>query len=916
MKRIISLILLCTLLPLNVSFAVSENSVYDRGAAKSYEKAVDFLSMLEIIDVQQDGDTKPDEKTTRAEFSVVLSKVMGYNNVLQSDYSEKFLDVDKSHSAFYAIEFMSDAGIINGFENNYFYPNEPILFGHALKMVVAGLGYNALAERKGGYPSGYYIVAQDLGLLKNVDLTAKDPMSNAMTAQLIYNSLFVDLAKIDGVSELSSYKIEDGVNFLSENFNVIKYKGQVTGANGTTLIGDSLKEGIVKIDNVLYKTESENVEKFLGYYVEFFVRYYDGFSEMGTIIDIYPDERKNETISIDAKHILPETNQKKLVYEDVENDSKIETVDIQKAFVIFNGRMSAECTDNDFRPESGELVLIDTDSDGEYDVVHITSYEICIIEGTSNSVITFKYGKPRIELDTQDSDFECRFYLEGNEITVGNLEEWDVCAVKKTKDGEKCEIFVSKTKVTGLINEVSEDYIKIDDTKYELGRNYISNINNPELFVPKAKVSEEFALCFDVFGFVAAVKEPYTKNYGYLISYTQKIGLKNKTQFKIFTAEDGGIVKVLDGADTVRVNGNKLGKIEDEPALFDAASSNIKSQLVIYKTNSENKITEINTAKDKFNESVNGEANPDYVSDYIGYSEEEFSLDFAFTGQIAYRAGDMQSFDAHKTRIADTCKVFIIPNVDNPDDDEYKLFTKTYFLNDTYYKNLSFYDVTSDYEAQAIVCLLGEGEAASQDSIANGTPLAVVDKITHSVNHNGEEVPTFKGWSNGQYVSLVSSKEEIKHNTTVYNPEYYGKQLKDLPQGSVIQYETNGRGEISQIRILLIPTDNTFFFESRGAVPTAISEYHGVLYMGYGKVIKRTKNGIIYNAHSDGENQELDGTDKAWDRHISVRDSINVYLYEKEENKVKKVNNMELKDEDIVFVQMNHANLVSIVIYR
>ncbi|MBQ4518783.1 MAG: S-layer homology domain-containing protein [Clostridia bacterium] len=916
MKKIISLILLCTLLPLQISFASAEGSVENSINKKSYQRAADFLSILEIMDVSETGEYKPDEKITRADFSVVLSRVMGFDNVLAGGYKGKFLDVDKSHSAFCAIEFMSDMGIVNGFENNYFYPNEPILLGHALKMLVVALGYNALAEHRGGYPSGYLMVAQDLELLKNVDITAQDPMPNAMAAQLIYNSLFVDLAQVDGLGEYATYKIEEGVNFLSENFDVVKYKGQVTGANGYTLIGDSIKEGTVKIDNALYEMGETDAEQYLGYYVEAFVRYYDGFSEPGTIIEIVPDEKRNDVITIDAKYIYPATNQNQLVYENIDNKNKMETLNIQNAFVIYNGRMTGDYTDADFKPASGQLVLIDTNGDRRYDVVHITSYEVCIVDSASNSVVTFKYGKQRIELDTYSDDFDCTFFKDGNEIAASSLEEWDVCSVKRTKDNDKCEVYVNSTRITGLINEISEEYVKIDDTKYELSKIYNDYINDPMVFVPEAQVGGEFALCFDIFGYVVAVKDPATTNYGYLINGLQTTGLDETVQFKIFTAEDSGMIKVLEGADTVRVNGNKLGKIVDEPTLYDSVKKKIKPQLVIYKTNSDGKLIELNTAKDKFNETINGVSNPDYVSNYIGYSEDEFSLDFAFTGQIAYRAGDMQTFDANKTRISDTCKVFIIPNVENPLDDEYKLYTKSYFLNDTYYKNLSFYDVTTDYEAKAIVCLLGDGEVSGQDSIAPATALAVVDKITQSVNQSGEVVPTFNGWSGGSYVSLVSSKEELKHSTTLYNSQYYGKQLKDLPQGSVIQYETNGRGEISQIRILLIPTEDAFFFESRGAVPTATSEYHGALYMGYGKVIKRTKNGIIYNAHSDGINQELDGTDRAWDRHISVRDTINVYLYDTTYNKIKKVNNMELRDEDIVFVQMNHANLVSLVIYR
>ena len=913
MKRIISLLLLSALLLLNIPFVSAEDAAAESMPPKTYQQAADFLALLDIMELNEEGETHPDEKMTRAEFSLVLSKVMGFGDVLGNNYVGKFLDVDNSHPAFSAIEFMSDIGIVNGFENQYFYPNEPVLFGHALKMVVVGLGYNQKAELRGGYPAGYFAVAKDLDLLEDIDLTAADPLVNAMAAQLIYNSLFVDIAKVNGVGDYLNYEVQEGVTFLSENFDIIECKGQMTGAAGSTLIGEAIPKGMVKIDNQLYETEGVDAEQYLGYYVKCFVVEDESGVTGGTIVQIAPDAKKNDVLTIASEHIFADTNKNTVVYEDMENDGEIERVSIANAFVVFNGGLTFDCTDADFRPVCGELVLIDTNRDEVYDVVHITSYDVCIVDGVSTSVVTFKYGKERLELDADNSS-SWNFYQDGKEISASDLTEWDICSVKRSKDGKRNEVYVANKKITGLVSEISETQLKIGDAAYTLSQSYFDYQADTSQHIPAAEVGKEAVLCFDVFDEIVAIKSSGTKNYGYLINASQKLGLKNETYYRILTTENGGEIKNFTGAKNVLLNGEKLENMKDEPAIFDADTQKIISQIVVYRLNADGEIMELETAVDKFNETVNENPNPDYVSGYIGYTEDEFTLDYAFTGKVAYRDGSMKSFEARKTRVANNCKVFIIPNIEDPRDDEYMVQTATYFKNDTYYSNLSFYDVTPDFEAQAIVSLVGSGGSSVNDTIDNKTTLAVLDQVTMSLNSDGDVMPTFKGWRSGKYVSLVCAKDDIRHKSTVYGAQYYGKMLKDLPRGSVVQYKTNAREEITEIRILFIPEEDTFFFESRGSSRVGQNDIIGQLYIAYGKVIQRTKNGIIYNAHSDNTNIELDGTDSAWDRHISI--GANVTLYDSEKDEIKYVSSLELREGDRIFLQMCYADRYGLVVYR
>ena len=584
--------------------------------------------------------------------------------------------------------------------------------------------------------------------------------------------------------------------------------------------------------------------------------------------------------------------------------------------MIYNGRATGDCGAADFNPDSGSVSIIDTDGNGSYDVVSITSYDVLIAESASNSMLTFKYGGTAIDLNPDGRDFECKVIKDGKEIAASEVSEWDVCSVKQTKDGKKCGIYVSDLKITGLVTEISEDYIKADGSEYEISKSYRAAAAAENAGVLRAEVGDEFILLFDLSGRIAGVNKAQTADYGYLISAEQREGLSERMSFKLCTAQNGGEVKKYENAEHIKLNGRELKKIIDEPALYDAAAGKFKAQPVIYKLNSDNRLTELSTSTDKFNKTVNGSDNPNYAADYIGYTEGEFTLDFAFTGSMAFRAGDMNTFEAKKTKVAADCKVFMIPNVEDPEDDEFKVYGASYFQNDTYYRNLSFYDVTPDFEAKAVTMLVGAGTGGGQDTIANNTKLAVVDKISRALNYSGEEAAMLNGWCDGKYVSLVASKAELRHSTTVYNSQYNGIELQSLPQGAIIQYEVNSRNELAQIRILFIPAKNAAFFESRGSSEVTAGEMSGALYMGYGRVIKKTKNGIIYNAHSDNSAVETNGTNREWDRNITVRETKKVYLFDRAKGKVTFTDYREIRNDDIVFVQMNYNALVGIVIYR
>ena len=61
-------------------------------------------------------------------------------------------------------------GVTGGIGNGMFGPEDPVTYEQAVKMIVSALGYDLVANNKGGYPTGYLAVASSEGITKTSKL--------------------------------------------------------------------------------------------------------------------------------------------------------------------------------------------------------------------------------------------------------------------------------------------------------------------------------------------------------------------------------------------------------------------------------------------------------------------------------------------------------------------------------------------------------------------------------------------------------------------------------------------------------------------------------------------------------------------------------------------------------------------------
>ena len=138
MKKIISLLI--TMAILLSAICVS--------ALPLSEEQITYLAENSIMAGDPDGNLRLDDAVTRAEASKVLSVAFDINSAAD----ESFTDVDMSHWANGYIAAMKTAGIINGYPDGTFRPENNISYAEFIKMTVEAIGNGEEAKAQGGYP--------------------------------------------------------------------------------------------------------------------------------------------------------------------------------------------------------------------------------------------------------------------------------------------------------------------------------------------------------------------------------------------------------------------------------------------------------------------------------------------------------------------------------------------------------------------------------------------------------------------------------------------------------------------------------------------------------------------------------------------------------------------------------------------
>ena len=141
----------------------------------SYAQAVQELSALGVVSGFEDGTFRPDELVTRAQMAKFIVDALAETE--QADASKantQFNDVSADHWAKGYINQGVSDGFISGYSSTEFGPDDNVTYVQAQSMLVRAIGYQTYAEGSGGWPNGYKTWAASQGITDGISGIADD----------------------------------------------------------------------------------------------------------------------------------------------------------------------------------------------------------------------------------------------------------------------------------------------------------------------------------------------------------------------------------------------------------------------------------------------------------------------------------------------------------------------------------------------------------------------------------------------------------------------------------------------------------------------------------------------------------------------------------------------------------------------
>ena len=430
----------------------------------------DVLVFLGVFNGHEDLD----DTVTKAEMAHYIFELSGYE--ILPEYTEGYYyDVPASHPYFKEINFLSEQGVISGYQGA-FNPDALISLNEAAKLLVLTAGYGNMASFKGGYPAGYLYAVNNLKLFDNINKSVENiTKGDAMT-------LFKNLLECEVNGEISTLGI-DGY-YMSAIFDMYKLKDILWDTGITSIYPEKpSQEGVIAIGDETFEC-SDDLSEYLGMFVS---AYYVDSNDGNILVSVRPD--KDTSVLILRDYDITEYSNFSYSYS-TEGSSRERQVKIKSDFdVIYNGRFVSEneaalFDDSMMIPENGEVRLIDTDDNSEIDVVVIWNYKPFVVRSYVDEEETFYSvdGKDTINFGDAEAYSYIGLSENGEIVTLETAGIYGtVLSYAMSLDGQSVKIYLCSKILTDRINILNstEKTVKIGDNTYHATRGFFNLL--PEL---------------------------------------------------------------------------------------------------------------------------------------------------------------------------------------------------------------------------------------------------------------------------------------------------------------------------------------------------------------------------------------------------------------------------------------------------
>lgn len=221
---------------ISASLVTAVNASYsDFSANEDYAVSALRLQDLGILSGYEDGSFRPDNTITRAEFTKIVVCMMDKETEAKSSTGlTGFSDVDIASWYTNYIRYAVNRDILSGYADGSFRPQNTISVAEAVTILLRTLGYN---EDEVGYfwPDNYMSASGSLGLLNGLNLSSDTSVTRKVAAVLVDRALF---AKPSAVYGADTYLETTGYTVLNDALIL----GNNSESDSVTVLAGNLKQ--------------------------------------------------------------------------------------------------------------------------------------------------------------------------------------------------------------------------------------------------------------------------------------------------------------------------------------------------------------------------------------------------------------------------------------------------------------------------------------------------------------------------------------------------------------------------------------------------------------------------------------------------------------------------------------------------
>lgn len=692
-------------------------SAENAAADEKYERAIKLVETV----IGGEAGFDAEGEVLRADFVSVIGKLFKHEDI--SGQASGYADVAKGDKGANEIYTALKLGYLSKAE--HFYPQKAMSYGAAVKLAVCYAGYQVPAESKGGYPTGYNLLASSNGLLKNIKAFSNDDaISGRDAAVLLYNLLLSDEISASYVGE-KFYYYKTGETNLSALHKIYVAEGVVN----STFLGNITKtehntdKKQIQIEGVAYSAESCD-ESILGKNAVVF--YKEETLNAKEAICVFCAD--NTEIGLKLTDISSVSKNEISYVDEASGDEEEISLDSGEVVLVYNGRY-APFDKNLFLNREGIVRTVDNDEDGDAEVVFIESYTYIKVESVSPTEKFIGAEKSAESLNLKGNDIDWQILnFSGQKISLYDLKQGDLLAVKKSADAKLVTLTLCNEKIGAQVDEVNTGFkeITLDGNVYKMSRHFIINK------VKNIKAGSVGRFTIGLYGTVADFTEDSSvMRYAYLLSYQRKTNTFGQCKIKMLMRN--GDIEILTLSDKITVDGG-AEKVSDNDFYNALENGTYPSPSLVKISLSEDRMVKKVDFPALYTDDLGDASNLPSDNKLLKY-------DFGVTG-FAYRSTSQSCstyFNVKNTTI------FKIPK-DITLEEYLDVGTATMLTNGRSY-TMEAYDVNEAGTAGAVVWKVNNVNP-TLDRYDN---TYIIEKVTDGINADGIPVKLVHCWSMGDF---------------------------------------------------------------------------------------------------------------------------------------------------------------------